>query len=147
MKLRLLIISFILLILQGCASVPMASLQKDSDAKQFKTSPEKSNIYVYRNETFGGAIPLTLNLDGRFAGQTGPYTYFFAQVDPGQHEVTSVAEDTSNLRLITEPGKSYFVWQEVKMGLWTARSRLQEVDANTGAAAVQKCKMIESPIR
>ncbi|MEW6413795.1 MAG: DUF2846 domain-containing protein [Pseudomonadota bacterium] len=123
-------------VISGCASVPMASLDEDARAKTFAVREGKSNIYVYRNESFGGAIPLTVALDGKVAGQTGPQTYFLFEVEPGPHEVSSIAENTSTLRLDTVAGKSYYVWQEVKMGMWMARSQLQQVDEATGKKGV-----------
>ena len=46
--------------------------------------------------------------------------------------------------LITVAGKSYYVWQEVKMGMWMARSQLQEVDEQTGRKGVAECKRTHS---
>lgn len=42
-----------------------------------------------------------------------------------------------------QAGKNYFVWQEVKMGLWMARSALQTVDEATGRKGVAECKRIQ----
>lgn len=131
-------------VVSGCASVPMASLDEDTKAKTFSVREGKSNIYVYRNESFGGAIPMTVALDGKVAGQTGPKTYFLFEVDPGAHEVSSIAENTATVKLDTAPGKSYYVWQEVKMGVWMARSQLQQVDEATGKQAVAECKRAQS---
>ncbi len=131
-------------IVSGCASVPMASMEEDARAKSFVVPAGKSSIYLYRNESFGGAIPLTVALDGKVAGQTGPKTYFLWDVAPGQHELSSMSENTSTLRLSTEEGKAYFVWQEVKMGMWMARSLLQEVDAEAGRKGVAECKRAQS---
>ena len=128
----------------GCASVPMASMDEDTKAKSFAVRTDKSNIYVYRNETIGSAVRMTVALDGKLAGQTAMQTYFLFEVDPGSHEVSSVAENTSTLRLNTEGGKAYFVWQEVKMGLWMARSQLQQVDEQTGRKGVAECKRAQS---
>jgi hypothetical protein len=122
----------------------MTSIDEDTKAKSFAVPKGKSSIYVYRNETFGAAIPLTVALNGKLAGQTGPQTYFMWEVDPGSYEVSSVAENTSTLKLNTEPGKAYFVWQEVKMGLWMARSQLQQVDEETGRKGVSECKRVQS---
>lgn len=130
--------------LSGCASVPMAAMAEDATAKSFAVQPGKSNIYVYRNETFGGAIPMTLTLNGKVAGQTAPQTYYLFQVDPGTHDVSSIAENTSALRLTTEAGKAYFVWQEVKMGLWMARTQLQQVSDDVGRKGVAECKRAQS---
>ena len=130
--------------LAGCASVPMSSLKDDVQAKTFTVSKDKSNIYLYRNETFGGAVPMTVTLDGKVAGQTGPLTFFMWEVAPGSHSISSVAENTVTIDLVTEPGKAYFVWQEVKLGLVFARSQLQEVDSETGRAGVNECKLAKS---
>ncbi len=132
------------LLVTGCASVPMASLEDDAQAKRFAAKPDKSSIYVYRNESFGSAIPMTVSLDGKVAGQTGPQTYYLWEVSPGSHEIASHAEDVSTLKLNTEPGKAYYVWQEVKMGLWMARSLLQQVDEEAGRKGVLECKRAQS---
>ncbi len=121
-------------------------MDEDTKAKSFVVRDGKSNIYVYRNESFGGAIPITVALDGKVAGQSGPKTYFMFEVDPGSHEVSSIAENNSVLKLDTVSGKSYFVWQEVKMGLWMARSQLQQVDEEKGRNGVTECKRAQSNI-
>jgi hypothetical protein len=40
-------------------------------------------------------------------------------------------------------GRNYFVWQEVKMGMWQAGSMLHLVDEVTGKAGVAECKLIQ----
>jgi len=87
---------------------------------------------------------MTVSLDGKLAGQTGPQTYFMWEVEPGPHEVTSTAENTVSLKLNTEAGKAYYIWQEVKMGFWMARSLLQQVDEQTGRKEVAECKRVQS---
>lgn len=133
-------------LLSGCASVPMASLESDKQAKQFVVDPTKSNIYLYRNESFGGAIAMPVALDGRVAGKTGPKTYFYWSVEPGEHEITSLTENTVRIKINAKAGQNHYVWQEVKMGLWTARSALHEVTAEEGKKGVQECKLIESEL-
>jgi hypothetical protein len=65
-------------------------------------------------------------------------------VPPGPHEVKSVAENTSVVKLETEPGKAYFVWQEAKMGLLYAGNQLHLVDEATGRKGVAECKLAKS---
>jgi len=130
-------------LMSGCASVPMASVDDDAKAKSFAVRADKSSIYVYRNESLGGAIPMTVALNGKVAGQSAMLTYFLFEVDPGSHEVSSIAENTSTLKLNTEAGKAYYVWQEVKMGMWMARSQLQQVDEPTGRKGVSECKRVQ----
>ena len=134
----------LLALLAGCASVPMSSMLDDAKGKSFAVAPGKANIYVYLNETFGAAIPMTVSLNGRVAGQSAAQTYFLFEVDPGVHDVGSIAENTVIHKLIAQAGNSYFVWQEVKMGLWMARSELRQVDEATGRKGVAECKRAQS---
>ncbi len=127
----------------GCATVPMAPPEADAKAKTFAVEPGKANVYVYRNAPFGGAIPMTVALNGKRVGQTGPQTYFFWQVEPGKYEIQSIAENTSTVALDVQPGKNDFVWQEVNMGLWMARTALQIVDEAAGRKGVGECKRIQ----
>lgn len=142
LQMRLLAGAFLLITLLagGCASVPMASVEDDTRAKAHSVPAGKSLIYVYRNESIGGAIRMTVLLDRRAMGETGPQTYYVFEVEPGEHEIKSLAEDVSTLQLTTVADQAYYVWQEVKMGMWKARSLLQQVDEATGRAGVAESK-------
>jgi hypothetical protein len=118
----------------------MTSEKSDSMAKSFEVKSDKSNIYLYRNELFGTAVLITVILDDKVVGQTASKTYYFWEVEPGVHEISSVSENESSITLTTEPGKSYFIWQEIKMGMWMARSQLHLVDEETGMKGVRECK-------
>ncbi|MCF8197437.1 MAG: DUF2846 domain-containing protein [Sulfuritalea sp.] len=136
----------LVLLLSGCASVPMAPLDQDTKAKDFSPIPNKASLYIYRNESFGAAIPMTVSVNGKALGQTAAQTYFRLNLTPGKYNVESHAENVSNLPLTTEAGKNYFVWQEVKMGMWMARSLLQQTDETTGRAGVMESKLIASSV-
>jgi hypothetical protein len=136
----------IVLLLSGCASVPMAPMDQDAKAKEFLFAPGKASVYIYRNETMGAAIPMTVTINGKALGQTAAQTYFRLNVMPGKYNVESHAENVSSLPLSVEPGKNYFVWQEVKMGMWMARSLLQQVDDQTGRAGVMESKLVASVV-
>lgn len=127
----------------GCASVQMASSEKDAAAKTFAVKADKANIYVYRNETMGAAIKMPVALNGKLIGDTASKTYIKLEVPPGDHQLLSKTENDSVVSVKAQPGKNYFVWQEVKMGMFAARSALQLVDDATGKAAVQECKLIQ----
>jgi len=122
----------------------MASMDADLDAKSFSVSENSSRIYIYRNEQMGGAIPMTLALDGKTLGQTGPHTYFMVDVQPGEHTISSYTENVATLKLNAKAGQAHYVWQEVKMGMWAARSALQEVDEKEGRKSVLECKRAEA---
>lgn len=128
----------------GCASVPMASPEQDKAAKSFNVKPGKANIYVYRNESLGMAIRMRVLLDGQEVGRTGAKTYLLLEVNPGNHTLVSDTENPSTLAVSTAAGRNYFVWQEVKMGGFSASSLLQLVDETKGKAGVAECNLIEA---
>jgi len=130
-------------VMSGCVSVPMATPEQDANAKTFRIQPGKSNIYVYRNESMGGAVKMEVDVDGKQVGTTAAKTYLVVTVNPGKHTLVSHAEGENNLVVDTEPGKNHFVWQEVKMGVLYAGSRLQLVDEQTGKAGVGECKLVD----
>jgi len=118
------------LIFSGCAPKMMkASLEEDSLSKQFKTNPKSSNIYICRNEFMGSAINMPVTIDGKFIGKTEGHSFFYLTVQPGEHSIQSLTENVQTLLLNTEKNKNYYIWQEVKMGMWEADSRLHKVDA------------------
>ena len=138
--------AMVVLLLSGCASVPMAPMDQDAKAKEFLPASDKATLYIYRNESFGGAIPMTVTVNGKALGQTAAQTYFRLNIVPGKYNVESHAENVSSLPLTTEAGRNYFVWQEVKMGMWMARSMLQQTDETAGRAGVLESKLIATSI-
>ncbi|HEX8884652.1 MAG TPA: DUF2846 domain-containing protein [Noviherbaspirillum sp.] len=99
----------------GCASVPMGDVKRDTELKSFTAKPAVAGIYIYRNETLGSAVRMGLEVDGKPIGQSAAKTYFYKEVPPGKHTVTSTAENKDSLEIETVAGKLYYVWQEVKM--------------------------------
>lgn len=130
--------------LGACASVPMAAPDADAKAKTFVApSDGEANVYIYRDQTVGSAIKMPLLLDNASIGDTGPHTYAFRQIQPGSHTITSKAEKDATLDFKAEAGKTYYVHQEVKMGVWAARTGLELVDESAGQEAVKACRLIQ----
>ena len=98
--------------LTGCASVPMASLEADNNAKRFAVDPNKASIYLYRNESYGGAIAMPVSLNGQMAGRTGPQTYFYWSVEPGEYEIASLTENTATININARAGRNQSYCQE-----------------------------------
>ena len=95
--------------LVGCASVPMGDAQADAAAKKFAPQSNKAGIYIYRNESMGGAVTMDVEVDGKPVGQTASKTYLYTQVAPGRHTITSKAENTDSLTIDAKPGMLYYV--------------------------------------
>ena len=128
----------------GCASVPMAARSDDAAAKQFAPVADKGTVYIYRDEIMGAAIKMPLLVDGVSIGDTGPKTYLEVALPPGTHSVTSKTEKDVTISLDVQAGKTYFIWQEVKMGMWAARSQLHIVDEAKGKKGVLDCSMVRT---
>ncbi len=139
MRMLVVLIALVSALLSGCASVPMATPDADASAKRFQPRPGMANIYLYRNETFGAAIAMTVSLDGRIMGRTGPQTYFLWEVEPGRHEIQSHTENLSRITIDAQPDRNYYVWQEVKMGMWQPGSLLQLMGEAEGRRGVLEC--------
>ena len=131
------------LLLSACASVPLAAPDVDARVKTMIPNSQKALIYLFRNEMMGALIKFEVSLDGRIVGKTAAKTFLVWEVDPGRHEIASEAENTDTLVIHAEAGKTYFVWQEVKMGGWYARNKLSLVDDAKGRAGVGECQLIQ----
>ena len=105
--------------------------------------PGGSVIYVYRNESLGAALSMPVTLNGKLAGTTGARSYLRLEVPAGTHNLASQG-DGSKLTVTTEPGKVYYVWQEVKMGLVSGGSKLQIVPEDVGKKGVMESALIQA---
>ena len=130
----LFLISFLFLV--GCAAPLKAPPEKDSAAKSFVPLRNKSSLYVFRNENYGGAVGMPISINGTGIGETAAKTFFRLDLEPGYYLVTSSAENTSELALTLIEGRNHFVWQEVRMGVWKARTALSQVDEKKGRDGV-----------
>jgi len=133
-------------VVSGCASVPMAPAADSARMKRLPAPEGAAVVYLYRNESFGAAISMDVSLDGRPYGQTVAKSYMVWQVAPGGHRLVSQAENNTELIFQAEPGRRYFVWQEVKMGMLSARSQLHQVSDTQGQAGVDECELVRMPL-
>lgn len=131
------------LFVSGCASVPMAAQGADTQAKSFAPSADKATVYIYRNENFGAAIKMPVLIDNVSVGDTAAKTYIEKQLDPGAHTITSKTEKDSSVSIDMLAGQIYYVWQEVKMGMFAAGSALHVVDARKGQDGVRESKLVQ----
>lgn len=134
-------VSLLALSLVGCASVPLGDAKQDAALKSFVGKPGVSGVYIYRNESIGGAVRMEVDVDGKPLGKTAAKTYFYTELAPGKHTVTSKAENDDTLQFETAAGKLYYVWQEVKMGVLYARTKLHLVAEDEGKKGVLESQL------
>lgn len=129
------------LLISGCASVPMAAIGEENEAKAFSTKSDTAKVYVYRTSSFtGSAVALQVSVDGRIFGTTGVGTFLMFELPPGVHKVASYALDgTRSLKLEAEAGKLYFIKQDRQMS-----HSLTQVAEAEGKQQVLKCRLAQS---
>ena len=128
----------------GCASVPMGDAKQDAALKTFSVPADKAGVYIYRNESMGGAVKMDVELNGKVIGQTAAKTYLYKEVAPGKHTISSKAENTDSIEIEAKPGTLSYIWQEVKMGVLYARTKLHLVDETKGKKGVLETKLAET---
>lgn len=141
---KILFAAVIVLGLAGCASVPMGDPKQDAALKTFSIPADKAGVYIYRNETMGAAVKMDVELDGQAIGQTVANTYLYKEVSPGKHSINSRAENTDFIEFEAKPGALSYVWQEVKMGVLYARTKLHLVGEYEGKKGVLETKLAET---
>lgn len=126
------------LLLAGCAGTRQFVAMPD----QNKTvdDPAKGRIYVLRSSSFGSAVGMNVADSGNPIGSTGPKGFLCWERDPGDVVVSSTAENTSRVSLPVRPGSVHYVLQNIRMGIWMARTELEVLDADRGKAELKKCK-------
>ena len=143
MKKALILATFVMTLV-GCASVTMGDAKQDVSLKTFAIAPDKSAVYIYRNESFGAGVKMSVTVDGQMIGQTAAQTYLYKELSPGKHTVTSIAENDSTVVVDAKVGTLQYVWQEVKMGLLYARTQLSVVGEDVGQKGVLESKLAET---
>jgi hypothetical protein len=141
---KIVLAAFIASTLVGCASVPMGDAKQDAALKSFTAPADKAGVYIYRNESMGAAVKMDVDLDGAAIGQTAANTYLYKEVTPGKHTITSKAENSDSVEIDAKPGTLNYVWQEVKMGVLYARTKLHLVDEAEGKKGVLETQLAET---
>ena len=134
-----------LIYLTGCASVPMASADLDKTKKEFSApSDGKSGLYIYRNSSFGAALKKTISVDNAVIGESAANTYFYKELTPGTHEISTESEFSDNkLTIDFQKGINYFVQQYIKFGAFVGGAGLKQVTEEEGKKGVLETKLAQ----
>ncbi|HQT05420.1 MAG: DUF2846 domain-containing protein [Gammaproteobacteria bacterium] len=144
-----LLLSYLLLavlVLTGCATVPMASPEADQKAKAFATpSSDMASLYIFRDSQLGAALKKMVKIDGQNIGETAPNTYFHIFAKPGKRTLSTESEFSDNsLEVSLEPGKVHYVRNYMKMGLFIGGANLEIVDGSEAKQAIhESCKLAQ----
>jgi hypothetical protein len=135
LKIRNGALAFVALLLAACASTPQAPADRDAEAKQFRTHPGASTIYVYRSKFDRLEDLSVLYLDERLIGETLPGSYFRIDTTPGRHVLHGIGVDQGRIALETRPGALYFVELTVVEG----QSHFRRASDEMGRKSILEC--------
>ena len=123
-----------LLLASGCASVPMASATQDAALKKFASpTADKAGLYVYRNSFVGQALKKNVYVDGEYLGESANKVYFYKEVTPGQHNLSTESEFSDNaISFLAQGGNNYFAEQYIKMGVFVGGANVKMVSEAEG---------------
>lgn len=129
----------------GCASVKMASKEEDTSLKEFKLPPpDRAGLYIFRNSFLGQMLSRPLYVDGNLIGETANGVYFYLNLSPGKHFISTESEFGKNsITFEAEGGKNYFAEQYIKMGIFSGGSDVEMVDEKVGMQQVLDCELAE----
>lgn len=75
-------------------------------------------VVVFRNSFVGQALKKLLSVDGQPLGQTANQVYFYKEIAPGEHVISTESEFGDNsVTFHAEGGKNYFARQYIRMGV------------------------------
>jgi hypothetical protein len=122
----------------GCATtkqlVPLPDQSKAID------DPTKARIYVLRPTSFAYAVAIGVRDGDMRIGSTGPNGYLCWEREPGETEIRSKAENTAVLKVKCDAGMTYFIAQNIRMGILFARNKLSQLSESEGKEKLKKCK-------
>ena len=138
---KLLGLLFGLIFLASCTVVPKASSHDTEKAKKLMPSEENALVYIIRSTGFGSAIKMNISCNGKIIGATGAKQFIYNLIPPGHYTFASLAENTHELPLEIEAGKTYFIQQKVTWGVIQARTELVRVSPNEGKTKLGVCAL------
>ena len=136
-----------LLLLAGCASVPLDSAQEDARGKQFAPPPpDRGSLYVYRGGPLGAPVSIGVTLAGRPETRLAQDTFVWLEPAPGAIDVRCAGTDGGADTVVNVgPGETRFVEVAYRPGLMGSRCAVKEVPDAEGRAAVLQGKRAVGP--
>ncbi len=116
----------------GCATLPSPEEMK-ADVSNFTLPkmPEsgKAVVYVVRPSSLGGLVRFNVFVDDKEVESEIGYTrgaqYIYFNLEPGEHQIFSKAENWASVNVSAKAGDIIYVHQEPSMGVIMARNDLR----------------------
>jgi len=130
---------FISFLLAGCSAISKTSKDLDLNAKNLSPTDDKALVYIVRPSFYGGMEIFKVAVNGNSIGSASGKRFLFTLLEPGMYTFSSIAENQSELPIVIEAGKTYFLEMKVQTGLFSARTKLVRINEQEGQFKLQKC--------
>ncbi len=131
-------------LLYGCASAPsMEAMQAEVAQYSLPKAPvaDKGLVYVVRPSNAGMMVRFNVFLDDQEADSEMGYNrgnqYIYFYVTPGQHVISSKAENWAEVTVTAKAGEVIYLKQEVEVGVVMARNSLKVLNDVEGRYLVK----------
>jgi hypothetical protein len=106
------------------------AMKKDIVGFELPHLPTKNNavVYVVRPEYLGFLVKFDVSVDNKPVGYTRGNQHIYFDVLPGNHIISSGAENVDKYKIDARIGDVIFIHQEPAMGLGYARNNLSVID-------------------
>ena len=125
------------ILLSSCATTTQYTKFTD-----LASNEEVAQIYIIRKSFMATAIPFIIYQDHRRVGKLGPKSYLALEIDePGLVEIASFSPENQDIfNIDVQMGKTYFLRQRVRPGVYAPRTRLELMDPYEAEEALAKLK-------
>lgn len=139
---------FSMTMLFGCASAP--SVEKmQADVANYSLPKagvaDKGLVYVVRPGNAGMMVRFNVFLDDKEANSEMGYNrgnqYIYFYVSPGQHVISSKAENWADMTITVKAGEVIYLKQEVEVGVMMARNGLKVLSDLEGRYLVKDASL------
>ena len=153
-----LLLGLLLVVPSVAKAEPMVSEAEDAVSKQFQLPPtDMAGVYIYRNTLLMGKRQAgAVWLDGQFQGNIPDETYFYLQIAPGEHTLSSQAAPSErDLKFKVRGGRNHFVMMEFVrkvpvagaiplvgsvIGAFSSNVKFTEMSEEDGKSGVLACR-------
>jgi len=98
-------------------------------------------VFVYRPTTLGFGVKPSVKIDDKKVGTSEGRGFFYTDQLPGSHEISITTEWKHKNTFKVVAGMPSYIECIVTPGLFVGHLIPNEVDAATGEARIQECKM------
>ncbi len=123
----------------SCASLPKPEeMKKDIAGFELPKLPldGKAIVYVVRPSSIGTLVRFNVYVDDKEAASEMGYTrgneYIYFSVEPGNHQILSLAENWAEVNIVAKAGDTIFIQQDAHMGIIMARNSIAPIQNYVG---------------